>query len=89
VRHDRMDWHLHAVADDEPLATRIAVDTAMAMTDVIRADELSRLSVCDLDDCNGVVVDLTRNRSRRFCSPGCGNRAAVAAYRARNRSSGM
>jgi predicted RNA-binding Zn ribbon-like protein len=89
VRHDRMDWHLHAVADDEPLATRIAVDTAMAMTDVIRADELSRLSVCDLDDCNGVVVDLTRNRSRRFCSPGCGNRAAVAAYRARNRNSSM
>lgn len=85
VRHDRMDWHLHAAADDEPLVTRIAVDTAMAMVDVIRADELSRLSLCDLDDCEGVVVDLTRNRSRRFCSTGCGNRAAVAAYRARQR----
>ena len=60
----------------------------MALVDVVRADEMSRLSVCDLDDCAGVVVDLTRNRSRRFCSTGCGNRAAVAAYRERQRSSG-
>jgi hypothetical protein len=30
-----------------------------------------------------VVVDLSRNRSKRFCEAGCGNRAAVAAYRAR------
>ena len=88
VRHDPVDWHLHAVSDDEPLATRIAVDTAMALVDVVRADEMSRLSVCDLDDCGGVVVDLTRNRSRRFCSTGCGNRAAVAAYRERRRADG-
>jgi hypothetical protein len=34
-------------------------------------------------DLRGVVVDLSRNRSRRFCSTTCGNRVAVAAYRAR------
>lgn len=83
VRHDRFDWHVHAVAPDAPLATRIAVETAMAMSDVIRADELSRLGVCADDDCEGIVVDLSRNRSRRFCSTTCGNRNAVAAYRAR------
>jgi predicted RNA-binding Zn ribbon-like protein len=83
VRHDRFDWHLHAVAPSAPLATRIAVETAMAMIDVIRADEMSRLGVCADEDCNGVVLDLSRNRSRRFCSTSCGNRNAVAAYRAR------
>ena len=83
VRHDDYDWHLHAVDDDEPLVTRIVVETAMAMVDVIRADELSRLGVCDDDDCAGIVLDLSRNRSRRFCSTTCGNRNAVAAYRAR------
>ena len=83
VRHDRLDWHIHAVADDSPLATRIVVETAMAMIDVIRADELSRFDVCADPDCNGLVLDLSRNRSRRFCSTTCGNRAAVAAYRAR------
>jgi predicted RNA-binding Zn ribbon-like protein len=83
VRHGDLDWHLHAAADDEPLATRISVETAMAMIDVIRADEMSRLDVCADDDCDGVVLDLSRNRSKRFCSTACGNRNAVAAYRAR------
>jgi predicted RNA-binding Zn ribbon-like protein len=85
VRHDEFDWHLHAVDYNKPLVIRIAVETAMAMIDVIRADEMSRLGVCADDDCEGVVLDLSRNRSRRFCSTTCGNRNAVAAYRARNR----
>lgn len=85
VRHGVHDWHVHAVAADAPLSTRMAVEAAMAMIDVIRADEMSRLSVCADDDCRGVVLDLSRNRSRRFCSTTCGNRAAVAAYRARQR----
>ena len=83
VRHDAFDWHLHAVDPQEALAKRIVVETAMAMVDVIRADELSRLGTCADDDCEGVVIDLSRNRSRRFCSTACGNRNAVAAYRAR------
>jgi predicted RNA-binding Zn ribbon-like protein len=85
VRHGDHDWHIHAVAQDAPLATRMAVEAAMAMIDVIRADEMSRLDVCAAPDCNGLVLDLSRNRSRRFCSTTCGNRAAVAAYRARQR----
>ncbi|MBB6629246.1 CGNR zinc finger domain-containing protein [Nocardioides sp. KIGAM211] len=83
MRHDSWDWHLHAVSQDAPLATRILIETAMAMIDVIRADEMSRLGLCADDTCGGVVLDLSRNRSRRFCSTSCGNRNAVAAYRAR------
>ncbi len=85
VRHGEHDWHIHAVAPDAPLATRMGVEAAMAMIDVIRADEMSRLDVCDDADCHGLVLDLSRNRSRRFCSTICTNRAAVAAYRARQR----
>jgi predicted RNA-binding Zn ribbon-like protein len=85
VRHGEHDWHIHAVAPDAALATRMAVEAAMAMIDVIRADEVSRLGVCADDECEGLVLDLSRNRSRRFCSTACGNRAAVAAYRARQR----
>ena len=85
VRHDSLDWHIHATEEDEPFERRILVETAMAMIDVIRADEMSRLSVCADDTCEGVVLDLSRNRSRRFCSTTCGNRNAVAAYRARQR----
>ena len=83
VRHPPLDWHIHAAPDEAPLATRIAVETAMAMIDVIREDEMSRLGICADDECDGVVLDLSRNRSKRFCSVTCGNRNAVAAYRAR------
>jgi predicted RNA-binding Zn ribbon-like protein len=87
VRHDGLDWHIHAVPADAPLDRRIVVESAMAMVDVIRADELSRLSLCADDRCGGLVLDLSRNRSRRFCSTACANRNAVAAYRARARRS--
>jgi len=83
VRHEGFDWHLHAIGDDRPLAERIVVETAMAMIDVIRSGEHSRLGACAADDCAGLVLDLSRNRSRRFCSTTCGNRVAVAAYRDR------
>lgn len=85
IRHDGWDYHLHATPPDAPLADRMAVEAAMAMVDVIRADELARLQVCAADDCQDVLVDLTRNRSRRFCSTGCANRTNVAAFRARRR----
>jgi len=85
VRHDSFDWHIHAVTPQAPLTTRIAVETAMAMIDVIREDETSRFTVCADDECDGLVLDLSRNRSKRFCSVACGNRNAVAAYRARQR----
>ena len=83
VRHDGWDYHVHAIDDAAPFADRVAVESAMAMIEVIRAEELSRFSVCADPTCNGLVVDLSRNRSRRFCSTACGNRVAVAAYRAR------
>ncbi|TIC84042.1 CGNR zinc finger domain-containing protein [Nocardioides sp. GY 10127] len=83
VRHDPYDWHVHAVAPDAQLAVRIEVEAAMAMIDVIRTDEMSRLSTCADDECEALVLDLSRNRSKRFCSTTCGNRNAVAAYRAR------
>ncbi|WP_319460020.1 CGNR zinc finger domain-containing protein [Micromonospora sp. RTP1Z1] len=83
IRHDDQPYHLHAVPRDAPLATRMAVEAAMALADLVRAGELSRLRNCDHPDCDNVLVDLSKNRSRRFCDAGCGNRAAVSAYRAR------
>lgn len=88
-RHDGLDWHIHAVPADAPLERRVMAETAMAMVDLIRADELSRLFVCADEGCDGMVLDLSRNRSRRYCSTACANRNAVAAYRARGRRRGL
>lgn len=83
VDHDGFGWHIHATATDAPLPQRMAVEAAIAAIDVIRAGELQRLRICEADDCDDVVVDLSRNRSRRFCDGGCAARAHTAAYRAR------
>lgn len=86
VRHGDWDYHLHATPPDAPLADRMAVEAAMAFVDVVRQGELDRLRVCDADDCADVLVDLSKNRSRRYCSNACGNRMNVAAFRARSRT---
>ncbi|GGB82423.1 hypothetical protein N798_11745 [Knoellia flava TL1] len=83
VRHDDLGWHIHATEDDDPIAKRMAVEAAMAIIDLIRAGETERLRVCAADDCGDVVIDLTKNRSRRYCDGTCANKAHVAAYRAR------
>lgn len=83
VKHDGWDYHLHATPPDAPLAVRLAVEAALAVLDVIRMDELERLRVCAADDCADLLVDLSKNQSRRFCSTTCANRTHVAAYRAR------
>ncbi len=84
VIHDDYDWHIHATPDDAPLARRVLVETAMAFVDVIRLDAYDRVLVCEADDCDAVLVDFSRNRSKRYCDTGnCGNRMNVNAYRAR------
>jgi predicted RNA-binding Zn ribbon-like protein len=85
TKHDGWDYHLHATSPHQPLDQRMAVEAAMAFVDVIRSDEFDRLRICGADDCEDVLVDLSKNRSRRFCEAGCGNRVNVAAYRARKR----
>jgi predicted RNA-binding Zn ribbon-like protein len=83
LRHDGFDYHVHATSSHAPLADRMAVDAAMAFVDVIRTKSLDRLKVCAADDCTDVLIDLSKNSSRRFCGVSCGNRMNVAAYRRR------
>jgi len=85
VRHDGWGYHVHATSPHAPLADRMAVEAAMAFSDVIRLKALDRLRVCVAHDCEDVIVDLSKNSSRRFCDTACGNRTNVAAYRARTR----
>lgn len=89
MKHDGWDWHLHATAPEAPLADRMGTEAAMALADVIRSKEMDRMRTCESEDCNAVVLDLSRNRSRRYCDTGnCANRAHVAAYRARQAAAG-
>jgi predicted RNA-binding Zn ribbon-like protein len=62
----------------------------MALAQVVAVDEIDRLRVCEAPDCQAVLLDLSRNRSKRYCDARtCGNRLNVAAYRERKRSAAM
>ncbi len=48
------------------------------------AELINGLRRCEAPDCDAVLVDRSKNRSRRYCDTGnCGNRQHVAAYRER------
>lgn len=88
VRHDSWGWHLHCTSPAAPLEDRMATEAAMALADALRAGELDRLGRCAAPDCSAVLLDLTRNRSKRYCDTGnCGNREHVRSYR--NRQLGL
>jgi predicted RNA-binding Zn ribbon-like protein len=77
-------WHLHVTGHDAALEHRIAAQAGFAFADLVRMRETGRLRRCDAPDCDAVLVDLSKNRSRRYCDTGnCGNRQHVAAYRER------
>ncbi|HET9944627.1 MAG TPA: CGNR zinc finger domain-containing protein [Actinomycetes bacterium] len=86
--HDGWPLHMHYYAPGARLAEHLAADCGMALAFVIAAGERQRLAVCAAPDCDRVLVDLSRNRSKRYCdSRTCGNRLHVAAYRARQKTS--
>ncbi|WP_149183812.1 CGNR zinc finger domain-containing protein [Streptomyces sp. TRM49041] len=84
--HDGYDWHVHYFAPGASVADHLAADCGMALSFILVAGERERLRRCEAPDCGRAFVDLSRNRSRRYCdSRTCGNRLHVAAYRARRR----
>lgn len=84
--HDGYDWHVHYFAPGASVADHLAADCGMALAFFVVAGEQERLRRCEAPDCRRAFVDLSRNRSRRYCdSRTCGNRLHVAAYRARRK----
>jgi predicted RNA-binding Zn ribbon-like protein len=89
VAHDGRGPHIHVSRPAAPLADRMAAHFAMALAELVVAGESDRVRVCASPACRDVFVDLSRNRSRRYCdSRTCGNRLHVAAYRARRSAAG-
>lgn len=61
---------------------------AWSAADLLGSDELGRLKECAQDDCRWLFLDLSKNRSRRWCTmEQCGNRAKAKRHYARRTSS--
>ena len=82
--HDGQPWHIH-FTDSGTVADKYAAGAAMGLA--VRVTELGieRFGVCQAAPCQGVFIDTSANRSRRYCSERCMNRANVTAFRARQR----
>ena len=71
---------------DARSAEDVAVLLGLAVDRLCARNDLAGLRCCADDDCGWYFLDLSRNRSRRWCDPGdCGNRARVRAFAARRR----
>jgi predicted RNA-binding Zn ribbon-like protein len=89
VAHDGRGPHIHVSRPDAPMADRIAAHLAFGLAELVVAGQSDRVRSCASPTCRDVFVDLSRNRSRRYCdSRTCGNRLHVAAYRARQAAAG-
>jgi predicted RNA-binding Zn ribbon-like protein len=87
--HDGYGWHVHYFAPGSSLTEHLRVECGMALIHVVASGERARLRRCAAPGCEHVLVDLSRNRSRRYCDARtCGNRLHVAAYRERRRAAG-
>jgi predicted RNA-binding Zn ribbon-like protein len=85
--HEGLRRHFHYGATGPGLADQLAVDCAIALAQILANGARERLTRCAAPDCSRVLVDLSRNRSKRYCDARtCGNRLHVAAYRERRRS---
>lgn len=86
--HDGHPWHMHYYAPGVAVADHVGAECGMSLALALASDGLDRFRECASPDCRRLLVDLSRNRCKRYCdSRTCGNRLHVAAYRARRRSS--
>lgn len=81
TNHANTDWHLHfrddEVAPGQMIAALVSVGTALHLA----GRGVDRLGACAATECDQLFADTSRNGRQRYCSPGCGNRAAVRRYR--------
>jgi len=68
---------------------RLLWPIAMSAAELLISDDLARVKECATDNCNWLFVDMSRNRSRRWCDmKDCGNRAKARRHYARRRGAG-
>ena len=78
---------ISAWVSDETALDAMLWHVARSAADLLTSSDLRLVRQCASDTCGWLVVDSTRNRSRRWCDMrGCGNRAKVQRHRTRQRS---
>ncbi|MBA3349112.1 MAG: CGNR zinc finger domain-containing protein [Actinobacteria bacterium] len=83
--HDGGGWHLHYVPAGKAVSEQLTAVAAMGLASVIAEHGFRRIGICSADECRDVYIDMSRNKSRRYCDDSCSSRMNVAAYRSRRK----
>lgn len=67
------------------LVERLAVQVGLGLILALQQYGGERLKVCAAAPCQEVFIDVSKNKSRRFCGERCANRYNVAHFRERQR----
>ena len=82
-RGGRLVWHWSS----EPSLDRPLWPVAQAAAALLTEGPMDRLRLCEATDCGWLFLDMSKNRSRRWCDMAvCGNRAKAARHYRRSRS---
>lgn len=87
LEHSDQQWEMHFRAGSETGQPHEAAGYVAALAAVLSSGAWERLGVCSAQRCDRVFIDVSRNGTRRYCSPSCQNRTKAAALRARRRAS--
>lgn len=79
-------WRLRVPATPGPPGEHVLQTGLLAIATAIEAGEYQRLKRCLASGCVAVMLDVSPNRIRRWCSPRCQNRMSQAAFRDRERA---
>ena len=85
--HDNQPWHVH-YTESGSVADKYAAGAVMGLAVRLSDVGIDRFGVCQAAGCQGVFIDTSTSKTRRYCSERCMNRANVSAFRARKRDEG-
>lgn len=79
-------WYLRfLILPGTPLLPRLTMGTALGLGFALQQYGKERFNMCAASPCQDMFIDISRNRSRRFCSDRCANRVNIAVFRTRNK----
>ncbi len=80
-------WEFHAPADTpqthDAALDRVIWSVARSAADLLTSSDLAHVRQCALENCGWLFLDLSKNKSRRWCAMMlCGNRSKARRHRA-------
>ena len=84
ARPDRFEW---AWAADSEALDRVLWPVVRSAADLLVSEEAAQVRRCAGDTCDWLLLDTSRNHTRRWCDMrDCGNRAKARRYYARRKA---